>query len=197
VAVVADLSDVVLVRHAATAWSGRRYCGRSDPPLSAAGRHAAAQLAIELGALYGPETTIVSSPARRARQTAEAVGAAIGQPRLVVDPRWHEADFGIADGRTFAELAVLVPTLAEQLLRGPVAVDWPDGESGQAFTSRVEAALATIAAAPGTTLVVTHAGPIRLVLARAGSRPASDIAVPEPASFVRLPLGSTGTRAGP
>ena len=36
---------VILVRHASTAWSGIRYCGRSDPPLDAAGESAAALLA--------------------------------------------------------------------------------------------------------------------------------------------------------
>ena len=38
----------VLVRHAATTWSGRRYCGRSDPSLSTAGRAAARALAATL-----------------------------------------------------------------------------------------------------------------------------------------------------
>ena len=34
----AEVAGIILVRHASTAWTGRRYCGRSDPPLSAAGR---------------------------------------------------------------------------------------------------------------------------------------------------------------
>ena len=38
------VTDLVLVRHGPTSWTGRRYCGRSDPPLDAAGL-AAAQVA--------------------------------------------------------------------------------------------------------------------------------------------------------
>ena len=33
-----DALEIVLVRHASTDWSGRRYCGRSDPPLNEAGQ---------------------------------------------------------------------------------------------------------------------------------------------------------------
>ena len=33
-----DVAGIILVRHAPTAWTGSRYCGRSDPPLDAAGR---------------------------------------------------------------------------------------------------------------------------------------------------------------
>ena len=29
------MTVIVLVRHASTAWTGRRFCGRSDPPLDA------------------------------------------------------------------------------------------------------------------------------------------------------------------
>lgn len=43
------MSEVVwLVRHASTAWSGQRWCGRTDLPLSQAGREEAERLAGRL-----------------------------------------------------------------------------------------------------------------------------------------------------
>jgi broad specificity phosphatase PhoE len=39
------VAGIILVRHAPTAWTGSRYCGRSDPPLDAAGVAVAHRLA--------------------------------------------------------------------------------------------------------------------------------------------------------
>jgi probable phosphoglycerate mutase len=190
------VAEIVLVRHAPTTWSGRRYCGRSDPPLNAEGRRAATILADELAALFLPEPRVVSSPALRARQTAVAIGAAINQPQLEIDPRWQEVDFGIAEGCTFDELVALAPDVATRILAGEVALDWPGGETAVDFEARVLDALAS-AAVDGTMIVVTHAGPIRLVLARATGRRAPDIEVPAPASIVRLPRALPGTKRTP
>ena len=44
----AVVTTIVFVRHAATSWTGVRYCGRSDPSLSEDGRRAAEELAIRL-----------------------------------------------------------------------------------------------------------------------------------------------------
>ena len=73
-----DVAGIILVRHASTAWTGRRYCGRSDPPLNAAGRAAAADLARELATTLAPGTRIVTSPSRRAQATATAIASAAG-----------------------------------------------------------------------------------------------------------------------
>ena len=60
------MTEVVLVRHAAASWSGRRYCGRSDPHLVVAGRAAARALADELAPILARNVLIITSPARRA-----------------------------------------------------------------------------------------------------------------------------------
>ena len=64
------MTTIVLVRHAATAWTGRRYGGGDDPPLSDAGRRSAEALAIELADTLPAGIRIVASPSRRAYETA-------------------------------------------------------------------------------------------------------------------------------
>ena len=101
--------EVILVRHAATAWSGVRYCGVSDPPLSPTGLGEARWLAATLAGDLPPNTRIVSSPSRRAVATASAIVDAGRLPGVELDPRWREADVGVAEGRTFEELELIAP----------------------------------------------------------------------------------------
>ena len=83
------MPEIILVRHAATAWSGIRYCGRSDPPLSEAGHAQAARLASTLGQALPTDARIISSPSLRARATAEAIAAAAGLGPVEADERWR------------------------------------------------------------------------------------------------------------
>jgi broad specificity phosphatase PhoE len=184
------VAELILVRHAATAWTGQRYCGRSDPPLSPAGRVAAASLAEVLGPTLIPRTRIVSSPSRRALATATAIAAAAGLEPVEIDPRWSEADMGIAEGRTFAELERMAPGLALALAGGDAAIDWPGGETSASLAGRVEAAWHALRDADLDAVVVSHGGPLRIAMALALGVPASTLAPLEPAAIVRLPAGS-------
>lgn len=180
--------DVVFVRHAPTSWSGRRYCGRGDPPLSVAGREAAATLAAALAPGLARDVLIVSSPARRARQTAAPIAAAAGVRDLEIDERWRETDFGIAEGRTFDELSALAPDLAKALLRGASDIDWPGGETAAVLEARVEAAWRAIMARGLPVVVVSHAGPLRHALALARAVAPADIGLIDPATAVRVSI---------
>lgn len=177
---------VALVRHASTAWSGRRYAGRSDPPLDAAGRTAAAELGRDFADAIGPTGRIVSSPLRRALETAEAVAVATGAP-ITLDARWQEADVGEVEGLTFLDIAERWPDLARRLADGETDIDWPGGETAAAFDARVRAAWSAIADDDRPTVVVAHAGPLRLVLAIAAGRLPNELWLPEPASIVWVP----------
>jgi len=180
-----EVEEVLLVRHAATAWSGIRYSGRSDPWLSPAGRAQALELgdAVAPRIRPGARVGIVSSPARRARQTARAVERALRrrpdvhvQPHLRVDPRWAEVDVGAVDGWTFERIERRWPELAASLAQGDPAIDWPAGESAVALEARVRAAWAEVWKEPASTvIVVTHAGPLRLAVAVAESRDPRDV----------------------
>ena len=189
---------IVLVRHAATAWTGIRYCGRSDPPLSEDGLRAAARLAADLGPIIRPEWVIVSSASIRARETAAAIASAAGRDGDVeVDDRWREADFGVAEGRTFDELATLVPELAASLAAGAFAIDWPSGETQRSLAERVAAAWEALEERGRSTVVVTHAGPLMHAQAIAHRRAISPSDLVAPAAFTRIQLGAGGRDRAP
>ena len=137
------------------------------------------------------DTLIVTSPLRRARQTAEAIAAAAGLDDIEVDARWRETDFGVAEGRTFAELVELVPDAASALADGATDIDWPGGEAAADFGARIAvawAALAVRSAHAGQVVVVSHAGPIRHAIAIARSLHPAAVGLPEPATAVRIAL---------
>lgn len=157
---------LLLLRHGQTALSvQRRYSGHGDPVLTEAGRAQAAGAAARLAAL--PVDAVLTSPLRRAHDTATAVAAATGAP-LVVRPGLIETDFGAWEGLTFAEARARDPELHGRWL-GAEDVAPPGGESFGQVRERVEAERAAIVAEhPAATLVVvTHVTPIKLVLRHA------------------------------
>ena len=187
----------MLVRHASTSWSGRRYCGRSDPPLNRAGIAEAAELADRLGPTLGSKTRIVASLSRRAMATARAIASAAGGLSIERDARWLETDFGIAEGLRFEELQTVAPDLATAVLAGSATIDWPAGESATALAARVSAAWTDLLASGHDAVVVTHAGPLvhALTLAR---HVAPDLsAIPAPGSAIRLTIAADGASRPP
>ena len=144
------------------------------------------------------EVRVVSSPLRRARQTARAISVALGGAALTLDPRWAEADFGDLEGLTYAAIEQREPMLATRLAAGEVAIDWPGGETAAALAARVSAAwidVARVAAGPtrASVIVVSHAGPLRLAIALAQRVDPGAVAIPAPAAVVRVT--SPATRA--
>jgi broad specificity phosphatase PhoE len=181
------VAEIVLVRHAQTAWSGRRYSGRSDPPLTRAGVAAAVRVAEGLRAGLVGDARIVSSPRRRAVETATAIAAALGDRPIEVDDRWAETDFGIAEGLRFDQLAVVVPEIAARLLAGDVEIDWPGGEATATLRARIAAAWDDLVRGPvATTVVVTHGGPIRVAVGLATGDQVIAVPVPRPGGITRL-----------
>ena len=149
---------LALLRHGDTPWSADgRIQGRSDVPLSDAGR--AAVRALELP----PQCRgmrIVSSPLARCVETAALLGA----PQAGREPRLAEMSWGAWEGRRLAELrAELGRAMAENEARG-----WDfrpqRGESPREVLERVRSWLAEL---DEPTLAVTHRGVIRAVFASA------------------------------
>ncbi len=158
-----------LVRHAPTGWTGRRWCGRSDPELWDAGLAAAKRLAAELAVEVADEPAIrqatgiviLSSPSRRAIQTAEAIARALAAP-IHVEPDLAEVDFGAADGLTWDELVAAQPSLAEAILAGSDP-DWPGGETRVQVAARARTMADRLLDRPrsGDVIVVSHGGLLR------------------------------------
>jgi probable phosphoglycerate mutase len=166
---------VVLVRHAATSWTGRRWCGRADPPLTAAGRIAARQLATDLHAELGPRASwtadarpiaLLVSPARRARQTVAPITAAFGV-EAVVEADLVEVDVGEAEGFDWPTLARRFPEVAAAIGQG-IQPDWPGGETHADVARRATRAVESIRAmaTAGPVIVVAHGAILHAIAAQ-------------------------------
>jgi ribonuclease H / adenosylcobalamin/alpha-ribazole phosphatase len=182
------LIAIILVRHAATTWSGRRYCGRADPPLSTAGRRMADDVAVRLAPTLPGDVRIVTSPSRRTRATADVIAASLSETPVEVDERWLETDVGLAEGLTFDEVAARFPMLAEALLADAVDIDWPGGETAAALRRRIADAWAAVIETGRPTVVVSHAGSIRMATAIATGQADAAIAFLEPAAWTELEI---------
>jgi probable phosphoglycerate mutase len=93
------MAGIVMLRHGETEWSrGGQHTGRTDVPLTEAGRAAAARLLPQLaGHRFG---WIACSPLSRARQTAQLAGL---EPDEYLDDLL-EWDYGQFEGRTTTQI---------------------------------------------------------------------------------------------
>jgi alpha-ribazole phosphatase len=164
------VTRLLLVRHAEPEEDARGRCyGRLDVGLSAAGLAQATALGAALSAL-GP-MTVVSSPARRALDTASRIGPA------AVDERLRELDFGELEGRTYAEIERERPELFARWMRTPTEVVFPGGEGFEHLRVRACAAAAALRAehAGDRVAVVAHGGVVRAIVAEALGLPSRSI----------------------
>lgn len=146
---------LILVRHGRTAANaGGRMQGRADNPLD---EHGVTQ-AGAIAAVLPDVDRVISSPLRRAAETAGAIAAASGLD-VEIDDRWVELDFGIYDGRPIDE----VP--AEVWSRWQLDETWrPDqGESLADLRRRTFSACDELArqVATDNVVVVSHVSPIK------------------------------------
>jgi broad specificity phosphatase PhoE len=165
-----------LVRHAEPEeWSAGRCIGRTDVPLSVAGRRSADRLAAAFAGL--DVAAVYASPLRRATATAEPIAAVVGREVTPCD-RLAEIDFGAFETMTPDEIARADPELYASWTAAPTAVRFSGGESYADVRARAVAAVEEIVRRhpDGRAVAVAHAGPIRIVLAWA-------LDMPDEASF--------------
>lgn len=120
----------------------------------------AAGAEVEIGAALAtppPMGRILTSPARRARQLAEALGAATGTP-VLADERLWEMNFGEWEGRYWAEID---RRESDPWAENPWDLAPPGGECYSMVHSRMGAIL--LDAEPDD-VIVAHAGPIRAAM---------------------------------
>jgi broad specificity phosphatase PhoE/ribonuclease HI len=166
-------TTVILLRHGETVHTADKKfsgSGGDDPSLSGVGREQAAAAAGWLLRHAGIDA-IVTSPLRRARETAATVSTRLELP-VSVEDGLAEAAFGAWDGQTFGEVQERWPDeLAAWLDSADVAP--PGGESFTTVSSRVRQARdRLITAHPGgTVLAVTHVTPIKLIVCMALGAP--------------------------
>jgi alpha-ribazole phosphatase len=150
---------LLLIRHAAPVDDARGRCyGKFDIGLSAEGERQAEALARSL---RGERlAVVVSSPARRAIETAIPLAAAQGLDVEIHDDL-GELDFGELEGRSYDEIAATDPELYRAWMERPTTVSFPGGESFADLKARALAALDRIRAEHEAALVVTHGGVLR------------------------------------
>ena len=145
---------LILVRHGRTSANARGLLlGRDDPPLDDAGRVQAEQVARVVHA-----DRVISSPLRRARATAEAIGGPVE-----IDERWIELDYGALDGTPTAE----VPRETWAEWRADVCYHPDGGESLVELSARVDEACDELLdeATRRDVVVVTHVSPVKAAVA--------------------------------
>lgn len=160
---------LALVRHPAVAVAPGVCYGRLDVPLSAEGLAAIPGMVAALAGFAG--APVWSSPARRCRAVAEALGCDIR-----CDARLLELDFGDWEGMRWDE----VPRDAlDRWASAPEAFVPPGGESVAALVARVRGFCGVLAQG-GDAVVVTHGGVLK-ALAPLLRGEAVDLAAPAPA----------------
>lgn len=150
--------EMMLIRHAPSDHGGR-LCGRTDVPAMIS-----ADALQPLRAILAGVSLRVVSPARRCRQTAEALWPKARD--LVQDSRLWEQDFGAQDGQPLCDLPDLGQLSPEEL----AAHRYPGGESFEEMVQRVTPALdhwAECARKAGPVAIIAHAGTVRAALAHA------------------------------
>jgi broad specificity phosphatase PhoE len=152
---------LAVLRHGPTEWSAaRRLQGRSEVPLSPAGRDEVARwrLSPELAGWQW-----LTSPLQRAIETAELLG--LVQARR--ESRLIEMAWGAWEGSTLAELECIPEAaLAERAAAG-LEFQPTGGESPRQVQARLLPLLAEIAQTGQPTGAITHKGVIRAIFALA------------------------------
>jgi len=177
---------VDILRHGETTRAGT-FCGRTDAPLTELG-WAQMWAAVE----DAKWTAIVSSPLARCADFARTLSRKSHLP-LHLDARWRELDFGEWENRTAAELMESDRTRLTAFWEDPLRHAPPGGETLAALQARVLSAWADIEAEQQPVLVVTHAGPMRVVHCHHANHPIGALLeIPIPyAALQRLQI-STG-----
>jgi probable phosphoglycerate mutase len=156
-----DATTLLVVRHGQSTWNAeRRWQGQADPPLSELGRWQAGEAVDKLGRV----DVIVSSPQRRALETAEILSDAVGVGPVLVVEDLRERHAGPWSGLTRLEIEATWPGWVDAGRR-------PEGyELDEPLAARTVPALEALARAfaGATVLVISHGGVIRTVEAVLG-----------------------------
>lgn len=159
-------TTVVLVRHGETDWNREnRMQGWAPSTLTDQGCEQARALGDHLAARYEFDR-LVASDLRRARETTALLREQGVSPDPTFDRAWRERDFGVYQGLTKTELFERYPQFAATTVVSAVREVPENGESLLSARERVlDGWRQLLADAAGeTTLVVTHGGPLYLLL---------------------------------
>lgn len=167
------VTRVLLARHGETAWNrAGRLQGWAPVRLAERGREQSRALGAAIAERYAVDA-VTASDLPRAAETADLAAEQLGVTPSP-DPGWRERDLGVLQGVTDDVLDEHYPEYSVSQV-GVAAVEArpPGGESLADLRDRVRDAWDALlaAASPGEThLVVTHGGPLYLLLGQLQDR---------------------------
>jgi probable phosphoglycerate mutase len=152
---MAGRHEIWLLRHGETEWSASgRHTGRTDVPLTAAGRRQAEALGRYLaGRRFA---LVLTSPLDRARETCRLAGY---EAAARTSDDLCEWDYGIYEGRTTADIRVAEPEWS--IWTSPVA----EGETVDAVGVRARRVIDRALQADGDVALFAHAHVLRILAA--------------------------------
>ncbi len=160
------MTTLVLIRHGQTDWNLRGcWQGQADPPLNERGREQALRVA-EYQSQFG-FAALYSSDLRRAMETAQIIGAAVGLG-VIPEPRLREINVGLWQGMLSADIQAQYPDEFRRWHESPLIAQPPEGEDIPALAVRVLGAINEIITRyPKRRVgVVAHELPIAISLCR-------------------------------
>lgn len=146
------------IRHGETDFNREyRLQGNMDTELNEKGRQQAREAAqgmTDLGI-----TCILSSPQKRAKETAEIISEVIGPVPIHLDPDLRERSFGIIEGMSFDEILRRHPKFME-IITNPEGMVVPDSEPIIQVEARVRKVIERLRTVDEKekVLVVSHGG---------------------------------------
>lgn len=165
------MGHIVAVRHGETDWNReKRMQGWAPVPLNGTGREQAAATGRWLAEEYEFDR-VRSSDLLRARETAEILCESVdAEPAF--EPAWRERGMGVYQGLTLSDIESRFPEfgLDEAAYRATEAVP-EGGESLREVEERAIEGFESLADIKGTTLLVTHGGPLCMLLGHARGQP--------------------------
>lgn len=154
------VTHVLLVRHAQSYASVKKMIagGASCLGITEPGRDQAERLTARLLAERLRPDALVTSPVRRARETAAILASGLGLGQPVLEPGVRELDFGVADGLSIDDYARIHGEF--DMTAEPDRPFATGGESWSGFLVRAGRTMRELADRypGGTVLVVCHAG---------------------------------------
>lgn len=162
---------LILIRHGETDWNREgRLQGGQDVPLNALGRKQAAEAAERLRALEPGFAGLdfIASPMQRARETMDILRRELALPAGAyrVEERLRELTFGAWEGFTWKDVQKAEREQAQMRKRDKWGFVPPGGESYRMLAERVRPVLAELSR---ETVIVSHGGVARAMLALVGA----------------------------
>jgi probable phosphoglycerate mutase len=179
---------ILLIRHGETDWNAaHRYQGQTDIPLNDKGRAQAARNGLALADWFAREGRparefhFLASPLLRASETLAIVRRHLGlapEDAFARDARLMEANYGVWEGLTVAEIEARDPTGFKRRNRDPLGFA-PEG--GESYGQVAERAFAALAELDKPTVLVCHGGVTKVIRGRVlGLPPKETIHLPVP-----------------